>query len=106
MIDAQLPPALALRLRQEGHYAVHAAEFGMQGATDVLIAERAAHDRAILVSKDEDFVAMILRGRFSGPLLWIRLGNVTNRRLWQALEPRLAEIVAAFEAGERVVEFR
>ena len=32
--------------------------------------------------------------------------NTLNRALWQKLEPLLAGIVAAFEAGEIVVEVR
>lgn len=38
--------------------------------------------------------------------IWIRIGNVTNAALWRVQEPTLPQIVAALEAGERIVEIR
>lgn len=44
-------------------------------------------------------------GTPAGPaVVWIRLGNVTLDRLWNALEPRLDGILTAILAGERLIE--
>jgi len=47
---------------------------------------------------------MARSGRLDCPLLWVRLGNVTNAALWASLEPLLDEILSAFALGESVVE--
>jgi predicted nuclease of predicted toxin-antitoxin system len=40
-----------------------------------------------------------------GPqVLWVRIGNSTNRVLRQAFQDVLPEILQALEAGERVIE--
>jgi predicted nuclease of predicted toxin-antitoxin system len=104
LIDAQLPPALAVRLRDAGHEAVHVHELRMDSASDVTVARTAASRNAILVSKDEDFAAMSKMGELECPFLWIRLGNTTNAALWRQIEPLLEAVLDAFRLGEMVVE--
>ena len=38
------------------------------------------------------------------PVVWIRIGNVTTRVLWERLSPVLADILDAIDGGESVVE--
>lgn len=56
LIDAQLPPALARWISSQGHPATHVFGVGLPTADDPVIWERARHDRAVIISKDEDFV--------------------------------------------------
>lgn len=104
LIDAQLPPALCRWLRDWGHEAVHVAELGMIGAGDQEIAARTEADDLVLVTKDEDFVALRLPDRFG--LLWLRCGNASNAVLRAWLEPRWKEIEVLLSAGDRFVEAR
>jgi len=76
----------------------------MLAASDAEIAGYADSGGAVLVTKDEDFLALRLSKRFV--LLWLRCGNATNRSLFAWLEPRWAEIERLLEAGEQVVEAR
>lgn len=104
LIDAQLPPALCAWLRERGHEAIHVADIAMLGASDAMIADRAETEGEILVSKDEDFVALRLLDRYA--LLWLRCGNATNRALAAWLEPRWERIETLLGDGERFVEVR
>ncbi|OYY66061.1 DUF5615 family PIN-like protein [Sphingomonas sp. 28-62-11] len=104
LIDAQLPPALCLWLRERGHDAVHVRDIGLLDASDLTIAARAEAAGGVLISKDEDFVVLRLPDRFA--LLWLRCGNATNQALTAWLAPRWTEIVALLENGERFVEVR
>lgn len=104
LVDEQLPPTLAIQLRADGHEAVHIIEIGLAGGADARVWAEAARRGAVLVTKDADFTVHAFAGKSAPAILWIRLGNVTNRVLWAALKPRLPEIVAAFEAGEALVE--
>jgi predicted nuclease of predicted toxin-antitoxin system len=104
LIDAQLPPALCGWLRERGHEATHVFEIGMVAASDAEIATRAAADRAVLVSKDEDFLTLRLPDRFA--LLWLRCGNASNQVLRAWMEVRWERIEALVNGGERFVEVR
>ena len=104
LIDAQLPPALSRWLAERGHEASHVADRGMTGASDAAIASAAETEGAILVTKDEDFVALRLPDRFG--LLWLRVGNATNAALFAWLEPRWSQIESLLGSGERFVEVR
>ncbi len=101
LIDEQLPPALAVQLRNEGHDAVHVLEIGLEGTPDNKVRSEAVRRQAVLVTKDADFANLMPA---SPAVLWIRIGNVTNRVLWSALKPRLPEIIASFLAGDTLVE--
>lgn len=76
----------------------------MVAASDAEIAARAEADGAVLITKDEDFVALRLPDRFA--LLWLRCGNATNRALAVWLEVRWRQIEALLAAGEPFVEVR
>lgn len=102
LIDEQLPPGLVDRLRKKGHVAEHIRDIGLGGAPDARIRAHASRTGAVLITKDEDFAAAGKARKFA--VLWIRLGNTTNKALWAALEPNLPEIVAAIERGERLIE--
>ncbi len=104
VIDEQLPPALAERLRGEGYDAIHVFNGGLGGHPDEAIAREAMARGAILITKDADFVTKSNLGTFSGPIIWIRLGNVTNSALWASLRPVLPAALAAIRRGSRIVE--
>ncbi len=104
LIDAQLPPALCGWLRERGHEAVHVSEIGLLAASDAAIAARAEAEGEVLVTKDEDFVALRLPDRFG--LLWLRCGNATNAALSVWLAARWERVEVLLGEGERFVEVR
>ena len=103
LIDAQLPPRLADHLSKAGHTAEHVHPIGLGAATDAEIWAHAAGIGATLITKDEDFAALVQADPHGPPVVWIRLGNTTNEVLWRALEPILPELVEALGRGERLV---
>lgn len=56
LIDAQLPPALAKWLVDQGHDATHVADHGMAAADDPEVWRLSVQTQAVLITKDEDFV--------------------------------------------------
>ena len=82
-LDAQLPPALAPWISTTfGVNGSAVRDLGLRDAEDQAIfdAARAASD-VVILSKDSDFLEMLLRLGPPPRLLWLRCGNVTNRRL-------------------------
>lgn len=104
LIDAQLPPGLVERLRHAGHEAEHVHVIGLGEATDQQIWTYARRHTAVLVTKDQDFAELARSGRATTAVIWIRLGNTTNRALWAVFEPALPEIIEAVAAGETLIE--
>lgn len=104
LIDAQLPPRLVERLSAAGHAAVHVFTVLPPEASDVAVAEAATKLRAALLTKDEDFLDLSMRGVLQSQLVWLRTGNMTTDGLWRVLQPQLAAIETALLAGERVIE--
>ncbi len=58
----------------------------------------------MLVSKDEDFDVLAARLGDQGRLVWVRLGNCRNAALLAAFDAIHDDLVAAIDAGRRVVE--
>jgi predicted nuclease of predicted toxin-antitoxin system len=104
LVDAQLPPGLAKHLSALGYDADHVNRIGLGAAGDRAIWAYAVAKAAVLVTKDEDFVALARHGPPGAPVVWIRIGNCTNDALWRVLGSALPEILVALEAGERVIE--
>lgn len=103
LIDAQLPPALAVWLRERGHDATHVRDIGLDRVPDDEVARRAVADRAIIVTKDSDF-SRLSANNPGCRVLWLRLGNGTIRSLLRSLEPLFPEVEQAFADGQLFVE--
>lgn len=58
----------------------------------------------VLVTKDDDFV--LRHPPVDYTLIWLRCGNMSNRRLREWLDTRWTAIVAKLEEGERMIEVR
>jgi predicted nuclease of predicted toxin-antitoxin system len=106
LIDAQLPPALAPVLAAHGHEAQAARDVGLRKADDVAVWQFAEAGRWIIVSKDEDFAERALRTANGPQVLWLRIGNSTNRVLFAWLEPLLPHALCDLQTGCRLVELQ
>ena len=106
LVDAQLPSALAAYLRSAGHEAEHVQQIGLGAASDRAIRRHAGATGAVLITKDVDFLTLPPIGARPPAIIWVRLGNVRNATLKRVFEDALPQLVAAIEAGERLVEIR
>jgi predicted nuclease of predicted toxin-antitoxin system len=104
LVDAELPPALVGWLKEAGHEAEHVEDVGMRNANDTEIWNHAERIGAAIVTKDEDFAARSQQ-KGNGPVIvWLRIGNVTNRPLRAWIEPRLSGIAQLVSQGSRLIE--
>lgn len=108
LLDAQLPPALTNLFVKAHQDAVHVRDVGLLTANDTEIAAYAAKADMIIVTKDEDFVTMrkLSSSSHAPKVVWIRIGNATNRVLETRMRPLMPEILAALAAGEAIIEVR
>ena len=106
LIDAQLPPALAVQLRAAGHAAVHVTDVLPGNAADIALLDHAVAQGQVIVSKDADFVQLAAQARLPVQLLWVRLGNCGNRLLVDRLMAALPSLLSGLESGAAVVELR
>jgi predicted nuclease of predicted toxin-antitoxin system len=104
LIDAQLPPSLAEALRQAGYQAVHVIDLGLLAATDQQIWDEAISRSAVLVTKDRDFPIRRAASNAGPAILWVRVGNISNRRLIELALQALPAIIDAIERDEAVIE--
>ncbi|NOT47566.1 MAG: DUF5615 family PIN-like protein [Acidobacteria bacterium] len=106
LVDAQLPPGLASWLVGLGHSAQHVLELRFADADDSTIWNHALSVDAIIVTKDEDFAERTARTASGPVIVWLRIGNSTNRALLQWLEPRWPTISQLLNDGNRLIEVR
>lgn len=67
LIDANLSPRIAARLRDAGHDAVHVADIGMLSSSDDAILAHAAGAGQVIVSADTDFGELLAVARATRP---------------------------------------
>ena len=105
LVDAQLPPSLAEALRDAGCQAVHLIDIGMLTAADEQIWDEAVSRSAVLVTKDRDFALRKAASNDGPAILWVRVGNMSNRKLIELIVRALPAIIGAIERDEAVIEF-
>ncbi|MGH9949086.1 MAG: DUF5615 family PIN-like protein [Pyrinomonadaceae bacterium] len=106
LVDAQLPPGLAGWLNEKGHAATHVNEIFLTAAEDSEIWDHALKSGSIIITKDEDFSERLSRTTDGPVVVWLRIGNATNRNLFQWLDPRWESVMQLLEAGNRLIEVR
>jgi predicted nuclease of predicted toxin-antitoxin system len=109
-VDAQLPPQLASWLTKTFSVEAYALkDLALRDAEDLAIFQAARQTQTVIISKDSDFVEMVLRMGTPPQLLWVTCGNVTNQRLQELfikLFPKAQELLAKGEAVVEMTDFR
>lgn len=102
LVDAQLPPALARWLVERGHRAEHVHDLGMADSPDNAIWEWAERERAIILTKDEDFAIWHdTRGPSGVRIVWLRLGNARKVDLLNRIERLLPQLLERLSRERR-----
>src|SRR5437763_13344561 len=87
-IDANLPPKTTTWLEEAfGVTAKHVLQIDFLAATDNEIFQKAAtsNEDIIIITKDEDFVELVLRKKPPPKIVWITAGNLSNDHLKKIL---------------------
>ena len=106
LVDAQLPAALARWLGERGLSATPVRDVGLRESDDGSILNFAVSGGWTIITKDEDLVTLSISNATAPAIVWLRLGNCTNRVLFAWLEPFIAEIQRRLHEGEKLIEVR
>jgi predicted nuclease of predicted toxin-antitoxin system len=101
-----MPNCLPDWLSDQGHSAQHVNDVGLAGAEDFVIWNHALGVNAIIVTKDDDFAERTARTAVGPVIVWLRIGNATNRALLEWLQPRWSSVVQLLFDGNRLIEVR
>ena len=104
LADAQVPPALARALIAAGHASQHVANVSLLQATGDAIWQYALGNRLAIVTKDEDFAIRRLCEASGPQIVWLRVGNCSNRELLGWFMPLLTDIATRLQHGEVIIE--
>ena len=104
-IDAQISPAIATWI--SNNYTVSAIairDLGLRDAKDKEIFNAAKHEKAVVMTKDSDFV--LLLDKFGPPpqIIWVTCGNTSNARLKEILTNTLPKALDLLNLGEKLIE--
>ena len=107
-IDANLPPKTVNWLVDEfGVVARHAYSMGFLTTEDHEIFTKAKESSipVIIVTKDEDFIKWVLQRKSPPKIIWITLGNLSNRALKEVLLNNFkAAVTKLFSPQEHFIE--
>jgi len=106
IVDAQLPPALARWLVEAGHDAQHVEDIGLREAEDQPIWRYALEHQAVIITKDEDFAGQAQQSPSGPVIVWLRIGNASNRALRVWFTPQLPQIITWIEEGQHLIQVR
>ena len=81
-LDAQISPRLRPKIRREFKIeVVHVRDLGLREAEDPKIFDEARRAKAVVLTKDEDFVILVERLGPPPQIIWLTCGHVSNARL-------------------------
>jgi predicted nuclease of predicted toxin-antitoxin system len=104
LLDMNLPPAIAERLRAEGHDAVHLRDVGGSNLSDSEIFELANKEHRIVITFDLDFGEIAAAALESGSgVALLRLRLAQQSYLWDRLRAGITAAGWAMEVGAVVL---
>ncbi len=104
-VDAQLAPALARWVTDElGQPAQAVRDLGLREAKDSKIFQAAREAKAIVLTKDADFVELLDRLGPPPQVIWITCGNTSNAAMRNLLHQHLPRALESLAKGEPLVE--
>ena len=107
-LDAQLPPALAGWINNQlGIPCVAVRDVGLRDAEDAVIFSRARAVKAIVMTKDRDFVELLRQNGAPPKVIWLTCGNTSNEALKKILGHGLTTALTHLSSpGVDLVEIR
>jgi predicted nuclease of predicted toxin-antitoxin system len=107
-IDAQLSPVIAA-LINESFPEVKAnsvKSLGLRDASDIEIFQKAKAAKAVIMTKDNDFINLL--NHFGPPpkIILITSGNTSNKKLKETLSLHMPTIIKFLNEGENMVEVK
>ena len=104
-VDAHLSPAIATWITSTfGIEAIALRDLGLRDAEDPEIFEAAKAQKAVVMTKDSDFVDLVERLGSPPQIIWLTCGNTSNAKLREILSETLPRALELFAAGETLVE--
>jgi predicted nuclease of predicted toxin-antitoxin system len=106
-LNAQLPPTFAQWLSEMfSVQAVSLSSLGLRDAQDIDIftAARINGEGTVIITKDKDFIDLVMRLGTPPQILWLTCGNVTNRALKQIFRNAFPQALDLLNQGENIVE--
>ncbi|TRU59266.1 MAG: hypothetical protein EWV90_17415 [Microcystis aeruginosa Ma_QC_Ch_20071001_M135] len=104
-VDAHLSPAIATWITSTfGIEAIALRDLGLRDAEDTEIFEAAKAQKAVVMTKDSDFVDLVERLGSPPQIIWLTCGNTSNAKLREILSETLPRALELFAAGETLVE--
>ena len=104
MVDAQLPPALAEKIKELGYNAKHLQEMELLEANDSTVWNYALDEHTILITKDENFAIRASVSNKVAAIVWIRTANFSDAALLDWFDQEWSSVIATLDAGNRMVE--
>ena len=104
-LDAHISPKLIPWIQDIfGRDVLHVRDLGLRDAEDAEIFYKAREAKAVVTTKDRDFVDLL--GRLGAPpkVIWITCGNTSNARLRTIFSKTLSGTLELVSQGESLVE--
>jgi predicted nuclease of predicted toxin-antitoxin system len=106
-VDAHLSPEIASWISNTlGVKAIALRDLGLRDAEDTEIFEAAKAQRAIVITKDSDFVDLVERLGSPPQIIWLTCGNTSNARLHCILSEMTTKALELLKAVEVLIEIR
>lgn len=104
-VDAHLSPAIATWITSTlGIEAIALRDLGLRDAEDPEIFEAAKAQKAVVMTKDSDFVDLVERLGSPPQIIWLTCGNTSNAKLRKILSETLPRTLELLATGEILVE--
>ena len=104
-VDAQLSPRTAHWISARfGFDAKPLRDIGLRDAEDCAIFQAAKGAKAIIITKDSDFVHMLEKHGSPPKILWLTCGNTSESALQLLFEKHLLVAISLLDSGESLVE--
>jgi predicted nuclease of predicted toxin-antitoxin system len=104
-IDAQLSPALAPWITDT--FAVEAfsvQRLGLRDASDEEIFFAARAEKAVVITKDQDFVQLLEQLGPPPKVIWVTCGNISNAQMRDVLLQNFQSALLHLQEGKSLVE--
>ena len=103
LVDAHLPKKLAELLRYKGYDAIHTLELPNKNYTkDSEINSISIDEKRIVITKDYDFVDSLLISNKPYKLIYLTVGNITNKKLLEFFSQNIDKIVDTIKEAKLI----
>jgi predicted nuclease of predicted toxin-antitoxin system len=106
LLDNNISPTLCKEFKDIYPGIIHVSQVSLENAGDIVVWEYAREKDLHIMTKDKDFIALLNQKGHPPKIIWLQLGNCTNKEIQAIIMKQKTTIKHFISSGKGILKIK